>query len=117
MASVALQVAPLEGGHGWTATVLVDGAVVTGPFAVDGERTAEVRDGLCQGLGYNQRQIDTILSEAAAGYETDRGLGLVERAFAPDAHADGPVTVGESVPPPPRAPGLLRRILAAWRRE
>lgn len=37
---------------------------------------------LCRNLGYDQARFDEMLAEAAAGYEADRGWGLIADAFA-----------------------------------
>jgi tetratricopeptide (TPR) repeat protein len=40
---------------------------------------------ICSNLGHDQAQSDRILAEASAGYNEDRGWGLIEWAFPPDS--------------------------------
>jgi tetratricopeptide (TPR) repeat protein len=47
--------------------------------------------GICSELGYDQKQFDEMLKEAAAAYQADRGRTLIERAFAAeDGRVAGP---------------------------
>lgn len=49
-----------------------------------GDTASDLRNLLvvCKKLGYDEAQIETLLQEASAAYETDRGRSLIEQAFA-----------------------------------
>ena len=72
----------------------------------------------CTKAGLDESQVEKLLAEVAEAYKRDRGISLIERAFsgAADDAASGPPTEAEQPQPPPRGPGLLRRLWGAIRR-
>lgn len=56
----------------------------------DGNAESDFRDlsAMSRDLGYGQEQFDSMLREAAAEYQSDRGRGLIARTFEPSTEGD-----------------------------